>query len=52
MSGRKGMKHYPESFMQQIKREHDTGVSMRALKKKILHYFFTQSNHGVVFVQR
>ena len=34
MAGRKGMKHYPESFKLQIKEEHDAGVSMRTLKKK------------------
>ena len=34
MAGRKGMKHYPESFKSQIKEEHDAGVSMRTLKKK------------------
>ena len=34
MAGRKGMKHYPESFKLQIKEEHDAGVSMRTLKEK------------------
>ena len=34
MAGRKGMKHYPESFKLQIKEEHGAGVSMRTLKKK------------------
>ena len=34
MAGRKGMRHYPESFKLQIKEEHDAGVSMRTLKKK------------------
>ena len=34
MAGRKGMKHYPESFKLQIKEEHEAGASMRTLKKK------------------
>ena len=34
MSGRKGMKHYPESFKMQVKREHDEGASLKSLCKK------------------
>ncbi len=34
MSGRKGMKHYPESFKIQVKREHDEGASLNSLCKK------------------
>ena len=34
MSGRKGMKRYPESFKMQVKREHDAGASLNSLCKK------------------
>ena len=34
MSGRKGMKHYDESFKLQIKAEHDAGASMMSLHRK------------------
>ena len=34
MAGRKGMKHYPESFKLQIKEEHDAGASMMSLHRK------------------
>ena len=34
MSGRKGMKHYPESIKIQVKREHDAGASLNSLCKK------------------
>ena len=34
MAGRKGMKHYPESFKLQIKQEHDAGASMKSLHRK------------------
>lgn len=34
MAGRKGMKHYPESFKLQIKKEHDAGASMKNLHRK------------------
>ena len=34
MSGRKGMKHYPESIKMQVKREHDAGASLNSLCKK------------------
>ena len=34
MAGRKGMKHYPESFKLQIKQEHDAGASLNSLCKK------------------
>ena len=34
MAGRKGMKHYPESFKLQIKKEHEAGASMKGLSKK------------------
>ena len=34
MAGRKGMKHYPESFKLQIKKEHDAGASMKSLHRK------------------
>lgn len=34
MAGRKGMKHYPESFKLQIKKEYETGASMKSLCKK------------------
>ena len=34
MAGRKGMKHYPESFKLQIKQEYDAGASMKSLHRK------------------
>ena len=34
MAGRKGMKHYSESFKLQIKKEYETGASMKNLCKK------------------
>ena len=34
MAGRKGMKHYPESFKLQIKQEDDAGASMKSLHSK------------------
>ena len=34
MAGRKGMKHYPESFKKQIKQEYDAGASMMSLHRK------------------
>ena len=34
MAGIKGMKHYPEIFKMQIKREHDAGASLNSLCKK------------------
>ena len=34
MAGRKGMKHYPESFKLQIKQEYDVGASMKSLHRK------------------
>ena len=34
MAGRKGMKHYPESFKLQIKHEYDAGASMKSLHRK------------------
>ena len=34
MGGRKGMKHYPESFKLQIKQEYDAGASMKSLHRK------------------
>ena len=34
MSGRKGMKHYPENFKEQVKQEHDKGASLHSLCKK------------------
>ena len=34
MAGKKGMKHYPESFKLQIKKEYEVGASMKSLCKK------------------
>ena len=34
MAGRKGMKHYPESFKLQIKQEYDAGAPMKSLHRK------------------
>ena len=34
MAGRKGMKHYPDSFKLQIKQEYDAGASMKSLHRK------------------
>ncbi|GEM_PF-5173465 len=34
MSGRKGMKHYTESFKEQIRREYKEGCSVHSLQRK------------------
>ena len=41
MSGRKGMKHYPESFKLQIKAEHDAGASLKSLCRKYGMSFYS-----------
>ena len=34
MAGRRGMKHYPESFKRQVKQEYDAGASIKSLHRK------------------
>ncbi len=34
MSGKKGMKHYPSEFKEQVRREYDAGASMNSLVRK------------------
>ena len=34
MSGKKGMKHYPEEFKEQIRQEYESGASMYSLERK------------------
>lgn len=48
MAGRKGMKHYPESFKLQIKKEHEAGASMRSLCKKYgISFYSVESWRGL-----
>jgi transposase-like protein len=44
MAGRKGMKHYPESFKMQIKQEHDAGASLNSLCKKYGISFYSAAS--------
>ena len=41
MAGRRGMKHYPESFKLQIKKKHEAGASMNSLCKKYEIRFYS-----------
>ena len=41
MAGRKGMKHYPESFKLQIKAEHAVGASLHSLCRKYGMSFYS-----------
>lgn len=34
MSGIKGMKHYPESYKKQVRKDYDQGMGIRALSRK------------------
>ncbi len=34
MSGKKGMKHYPMEFKEQVRQEYEAGASMRSLERK------------------
>ena len=34
MSGKKGMKHYPEELKEQVRQEYESGASMRSLSRK------------------
>ena len=34
MSGKKGIKHYPKEFKEQIRREYENGTSMCSLERK------------------
>ena len=34
MAGKKGMKHYPEEFKEQVRMEYEVGESMHALSRK------------------
>ena len=34
MSGKKGMKHYPDSIKEQIRKEHEAGASLSGLQRK------------------
>ena len=34
MSGKKGMKHYPEEFKEQIRQEYESGASMCSMERK------------------
>ena len=41
MSGRKGMKHYPESFKLQVRMEHEAGASLNSWCKKYKISFYS-----------
>jgi transposase-like protein len=34
VSGKKGMKHYPEELKEQVRQEYESGASMRSLSRK------------------